>query len=344
MKKLLKKNEFFVAVTLVVMCAVIGIINPVFFTAVNFVGLLRQSIVMGIMAFGLMLGIIAGGIDVSFPAIAVCAMYMTSKYMDKIQFSGSVAVPILMAVGIGIVLGFINGFIITQFKLPAFIVTLGTSSLFYGLLVSILGSKPVNRLVLPMETFSKGSFFTVAGEGTSAMLPYTFAFLVVIGVVVAVLLKYTMLGRGIFALGGDPVSAARAGFNVRWITMFVYTFIGMTGGLAGITHTIQSRQCIPTDLMGSEMMVIAAVVLGGTKITGGRGTVLGTILGLALITVAQNSLILVGIPSHWQRFVTGLIIVLGTALSAYTELKSSKKIPKILEDVPAAQEGGSHVG
>ena len=110
MKSLLKKNEFFVAITLLVMCITIGAINPAFFSPVNFVGLLRQCLVSGIMAFALMMGIIAGGIDVSFPAIAVCSMYMTTKYMDKIQFSGSVAVPIIMAIAIGTVLGFINGF------------------------------------------------------------------------------------------------------------------------------------------------------------------------------------------------------------------------------------------
>lgn len=332
MKSLLKKNEFFVAITLLVMCITIGAINPAFFSPVNFVGLLRQCIVSGIMAFALMMGIIAGGIDVSFPAIAVCSMYMTTKYMDKIQFSGSVAVPIIMAIAIGTILGFINGFIITQFKLPAFIVTLGTSSLFYGLLVSVLGSKPVNRLVLPMETFAKGGFFTVSNPNTSATLPYTFAFLVVIGIIVFIILKYTMLGRGIYAIGGDRVSAERVGFNVRGITIFVYTFIGAAGGLAGIIHTIQNRICVPTDLMGNEMMVIAAVVLGGTNINGGRGTVLGTILGTLLITITSNSLILVGIPSHWQRFATGLVIVLGTSLSAYQAMKSANKIPKILDD------------
>ena len=332
MKKIVKTNEFFVAITLVVMCTVIQSISPSFLTPVNITSLLRQLTVNGIMAFALMMGIIAGGIDVSFPAIAVCSMYITQKLMEKIDYSGLLVWPILMAVGIGTVLGFINGVIIAGYRLPAFIVTLGTSSLFYGLLVSVLGSKPVNRLPAVMENFSKTGLFTVSNNTMSATLPYTFLFLILVMVIVWFILRYTMLGRGIYAIGGDRVSAERAGFNVTWITIFVYTFIGSAAGLAGIVHSLQSRNCIPTDLYGGEMMVIAAVVLGGTKISGGKGTVFGTLLGLMLITISENSLILVGIPSHWQRFATGVIIVVGTALSAYQALKSANKIPKILDD------------
>lgn len=332
MKKFVKTNEFVVLLTVIGLCLLIGIKNPVFFTAATVVSLMKNCIVMGIMTFGLLPGIIIGGIDVSFPAIAVCSMYLTSKLMDSIGFSGPVIVPILMAIGIGIVLGFINGLIITRFSLPAFIVTLGTSSLFYGLLVTLVGSKPVNRLVAPMENFGKAEMIRVTSGTTSASCTWTFLFLVAVVVIVYFVLNYTMLGRGIYAIGGDRTSAERAGFNVNGITMIVYTFIGLCGGLAGITHTMQARMCMPTDLMGSEMMCIAVIVLGGANLAGGKGTILGTLLGLALITVARNSLILIGIDSTWQQMVLGIIIVAGMAFSAYRELRSSLKIPKILED------------
>jgi len=331
-KKLFKTYETFVALTVILLCLAIGLRNPVFFTASNFVDLLRNSIVDGIMAFALMLGIIIGGIDVSFPAIAVVSMYLTNKVLEATSYNGPAIIPILAATLIGTLLGFVNGMLITKFELPAFIVTLGTSSLFDGLLVWLIGSKPVNRLVAPLEAFGKSEFFRVQSGDTSASLPYTFTFLVIIIVVVWFILNKTMLGRMIYAIGGDRVSAERAGFPVKKITVFVYTFIGMAGGLAGIVHSIQARMCIPTDLMGCEMIIIAAVVLGGTKISGGRGTVLGTALGLAIIVVAQNSLILVGIPSTWQRFVLGLIIVAGTGVSAYQALRASRKIAPVMTD------------
>lgn len=336
MKKLLRTNEFFVAITVIALCLIIGFKNPVFFTASNAVDLLKNSAVNGIMAFALMLGIIAGGIDVSFPAIAVCSMYMTNKLMQVLDFQGSVVLPILMAVAIGTILGLVNGIIIAKYNLPAFIVTLGTSSIFHGLLISLVGSKQIGRLQPALEEMSKAEFFRVQSGQAVSSLPVTFIFLPIVGILVFFILKYTMLGRGIYALGGDRTSAERAGFNVKGIQIFVYTFIGTCSGLAGILHSIQARMSIPTDLMGSEMLIIAAVVLGGANIAGGSGTVLGTILGLALITITKNSLILIGIPSTAQRFVLGLIIVAGTGVSAYQALRNSKKSPRILEE-----EGGS---
>lgn len=338
MKKLLKTHETYVALTVVGLCLVIGIINPVFFSTPNIVNLFRNATVNGIMAFALMLGIIIGGIDVSFPAIAVCSMYLTTKTLESIGYDGPVFIPILAAALIGTILGLINGFIITKFNLPAFIVTLGTSSLYHGLLVWLVGSKPVNRLEAPLENFGKAEIFRVTSGSTSAGLPYTFLFMVVMAIVVWFILNKTMLGRTIYAIGGDRTSAERAGFPVKRTIVFTYAFIGMAGGLGGIVHAIQSQMCIPTDLMGCEMMIIAAVVLGGTTISGGRGTVLGTCLGLAIITIAKNSLILVGITSTWQRFVLGLIIVIGTAISAYQALRASRKIAPVMSE---EEEGGA---
>ena len=338
-KRVLKTNEFFVAVTVLAICLLIGLKNPVFFTSANAVDLLKNSVVNGIMAFALMLGIIAGGIDVSFPAIAVCSMYLTSKFMMEIDFQGSAAPAIIMAVAIGTALGFLNGIIIAKYSLPAFIVTLGTSSIFHGLLISLAGSQQIGRLQPGMERMSKSELLRVQSDQSISLLPVTFIFLIVVGVIVWFVLKYTMLGRGIYAIGGDRISAERAGFPVKGIQIFVYTFIGASAGLAGIVHTIQARMCAPTDLMGCEMLIIAAVVLGGTNIAGGSGTVLGTALGLSLITITKSSLILVGIPSTAQRFVLGIIIVAGTGISAYQSMKNRRKLPRILEEEEDAVNG-----
>ena len=336
--RLLKRNELYVGAAFLALCLIIGMRSPVFFTANNAVDILKAAVVNGIMVYALMLGIIAGGIDVSFPAIAVCSMYLTSKLCESTDYMGPVVWPILLAVAIGTVLGTINGLIIALFELPAFIVTLGTSSVFHGLLISLVGAKPVNRLQPTMEAMSKAEIFRVQGENYVSILPVTFWFFLLVMIAVYIILRYTMLGRGIYAMGGDRVSAERAGFNIKGITIFVYGFIGLASGLAGIAHTIQARTCVPTDLMGSELIIIAAAVLGGTSISGGKGTVFGTTLGLLLITTARNSLILMGIPSTAQRAVVGLIIVIGTGISAYQAMRENNRIPKILEDAPA--EGG----
>jgi len=315
--------------------------NPAFFTIHTAFNLTRAAVVPGIMVFAVMLGIIAGGIDVSFPAIAVSSMFLTSRFFESIEFTGPVILPILMSIAIGTALGLFNGVIIAFFKLPAFIVTLGTAHLFHGVFVWLIGARPVHRLPPPMEDMSRAELIRITGEVHVSSVPVTVLFLLGIIAVVYFILNYTMLGRGIYAIGGDRVSAERAGFSVKGITIFVYAFIGFASGLAGILHTIHSRLSIPTDLIGSELLIIAAAVLGGTHIGGGRGTVLGSILGLALITIARNNLVMMGVPSTAQTLVVGVIIVIGTGISAYQAMKKANKLPRILEKT--ADAGGGTV-
>ena len=333
MKKFYKNNkqEIYLIFTMVLIAVLIGVKNPVFFTASNFAGIIRNLIIDGMMAYAIMLGIIIGGIDVSFPAIAVCSMYITNRFAESVDYTGPVILLFVMAMGIGLILGLINGFLITRFKLPAFVVTLGTSSAFYGLLISVLGGSQVNRLVEPLEKVSKFRLWVVTSGNSQTIIPVTFIFMVLIMGITWFILNKTMLGRMIYAIGGDRTAAERVGFPVNKITVFVYAYIGLISGLAGLSHSIQSRACIPTDLMGCEMTIIAMVVLGGTKISGGRGTVFGTFLGLFLITMVESCLILVGIPSTWQTLVIGVVIVVGTGISSYQVLKDQKKIAPVLE-------------
>lgn len=335
-----KKQECILLLIIVAVGCIIGCINPVFFSAPNLLDILCNMVIDGIFAFAVMLGIIIGGIDVSFPAIAVSAMYITTRFAASVNYTGSVVFLILMSIAIGLILGLVNGFLITKFKLPAFIVTLGTSNLFYGLLISLVGGAQVDRLAAPMEAFSKLTLFKVSTSSGTTAVPVTLLFMILIMVVTAFILHRTMLGRMIYAIGGDPVSAEKVGFPVKKVTIFVYAYIGAVAGLAGLCHTIQVRACYPTDLMGGEMLIIAAVVLGGTTISGGRGTVGGTFLGLFLITMIQSSLILIGVPSVWQTFVVGAMIVIGTGVSAYQVLRDKKRIAPVMDE-PLPKEGGS---
>jgi simple sugar transport system permease protein len=131
------------------------------------------------------------------------------------------------------------------------------------------------------------------------------------------LLHKTLLGRQIYAIGGSTESARRIGINVRGVQIFVYAYVGGLSGLAGIVHASLARVANPFDLVGLELSVIAAAVLGGARLTGGYGTITGTLLGIALIVLVSNSLILLGIPSTWQSVVIGGLILLGTGLPAF---------------------------
>ncbi len=138
-----------------------------------------------------------------------------------------------------------------------------------------------------------------------------------------------MLGRGIYALGGAPEAAERAGFNITAIQIFIYAFVGFLAGVNGIVHTGLIQIANPQTIVGTELFVIAAVVLGGASITGGRGSVIGTILGVALVIIMNNSLILMGVSSTYQRVVVGLIIIIGTGVPAYQALRSERRLKVI---------------
>ena len=139
------------------------------------------------------------------------------------------------------------------------------------------------------------------------------------------ILRYTILGRSIYAIGGDESSAHRAGFKVVRTKMFIYCLAGAIAGITGVIRVCMMNMVHPTNMFGMEMTVIAAIILGGTSITGGKGTLTGTMLGVFLLTMVSNSLIMLGVPTYWQGFVTGLLIIVGTAVSSLQALRDQKR-------------------
>jgi simple sugar transport system permease protein len=323
-KRLLRRNETLVAVTLVVLCLVIGLDNPTFFTVGNAFTLLRSSIVTGIFAMGVLIVIISGGIDVSFTAIGIFALYSTVKLMLRFAPGAPIWMAFIIAAIIGLGLGLINAFFIARFKLPTLIVTLGTLSMFQGFLLFAIGNRIIRDVPSALTEFARAAVLRIPQtRGTANLHPAIFLWIGIM-IIVWLLLRYTMLGRGIYALGGAPEAAERAGFNVTRIQYFIYGFVGLLSGVAGMTFGALARQANPQDIVGMELNVIAAVVLGGAYLTGGRGTVIGTLLGVILVVIANNSLILIGVPTVWQRAVIGVIILVGTGVPAIQERRAGK--------------------
>jgi simple sugar transport system permease protein len=330
-KRYLRRNETLVAITLVLLCLIVGLNNPTFFTVGNMFTLLRGSIVTGIFALGVLIVIISGGIDVSFPAIGIFALYATTKLMLAYAPDAPIILAFLIAGLIGLGLGLINAFFIAQFQLPTLIVTLGTLSMLHGFLLFAIGNQIIRDVPPAFSEFARSAVLQIPQERGIANLHPAVFMMLGLAILVWLLLKYTMLGRGIYALGGAPEAAERAGFNVTRIQYFIYCFVGLLSGIAGMTFGALARQANPQDLVGTELNVIAAVVLGGAYLTGGRGTVIGTLLGVALVTIAYNSLILVGVPTVWQRVVIGVIILIGTGIPAYQERRTIKHASRVVE-------------
>ena len=323
--KLYQRSEFIIGAVLLTAMVVIGTINPAFWNLENIFNLLRSNIVIGIMAMGVLVVMISGGIDVSFPAFAVTGMYVTVKLMNAVGLQG-VFLPILCSITIGALLGLINAFFVSKFKMIPLIVTLGTGGMVRGFLLGVIGTSMININKMPKELieFSKLQIFAgVNPDGTKFGLTALILVYVLVAVGVHWLLKYTMLGRSIYALGGDESSAERAGFNLTKIKYFIYCFAGALAGLAGILHSSMIWLANPRDMMGLEMDVIAAVVLGGASIFGGKGSVLGTVLGVFMLIMVKNSLIIMHVETTWQRVVVGLIVILATALTAYRDRKQN---------------------
>lgn len=328
MRKIHWTSEKILVVLIVMLCAAISIVNPLFFTVANLCDMIRSSTVNGLYAVGAMLVLISGGIDISFPSIAAFSMYATVKIFNAVDYTGNFLLPLLVSAALGLIMGSLNGFLIHRFKLPTLIVTLGTANLFNGILLTFLGSAQINALPKGYTRFSKSYLLRVTGDYGISSIPIAFVIWVIVALVVWYVLKYRILGRGVYALGGNRVSAERVGMNIGMVQWFIYGTAGAIAGMAGTINTALKRTCNPFDAIGIELTIIAAVVLGGVKITGGKGSVMGTVLGVFMFTIINNSLIMMGVSTYWQRAVIGLLIIASTAITALQDKRSASKILK----------------
>ncbi len=322
------RPEFFVLLTIILLSLFIQFKSGVFFTNNNIVDILRSMIVPGMFALCAYLGFISTGPDISFPLIAALSSYIATEFVFATGYNGPIIVVFLIAIVCGLLMGAVNGFIIAKYKFPSLIVTLATTSIFSGILLGVFQAGRVN-LPPVMQEFGRNSLISVVNPvtGLGSALPMTFLIFIGIYLAAYLVLNFTMIGRGVYAVGGDETSAERAGFNVKRIQFGVFTINGGIAAIAGVCYSAQSMFFLPTEFAGMEMIVIAAVILGGTRLMGGVGTLTGCILGTLLITIISNSLILVGAPITWQRFIIGAIIIAGTAISVIQvqNVKSSKQ-------------------
>jgi simple sugar transport system permease protein len=333
LKRLTKRTEFYVTIIIILFCLLVQVRSGSFFTGNNIVDLLRSMTIPMMFCVGEMMVMISGGVDCSFPAIASLSMYFVCTKMDG-MFDNPIPY-FLVAILLGLVMGAVNGFIVAKFKFPPMIVTLGTSSLYLGIMQGILGSSeyPLTQALYKLGT-TKILTAVNAKSGLTSDLPIHFAFMVIMIVLAWLLMNKTMLGRAIYAVGGDEVAASRAGFNVFATRMFIFCLSGALAGLIGVCRASMLLTVSPNNMIGMEMDVIAACVLGGVSLIGGRGGIIGAVLGTALMTIVSNSLILLGVSTQWSRVFTGVIIIIGTAVSAIQEQRRKKKLFVTISEKP----------
>jgi len=324
MKKFFSRHEAYVLLVIIILSIIITIINPSFITLENLLDLFKSYSYLGIFAVGVLFVLISGGIDISFSAIATVAMYAMAVYL--IRFGGNIFLTFLIPAVIGIMLGMINASIIYFFNIPSIITTIATLNIYYGILVVLSGGKWLYGLPDWFRQFAELRVFTLTNsEGGRYGLSIITVMWFVILLIAWVILRYTLLGRGIYAMGGSPSSAKRAGFNTLFQQMFVYSFMGLMAGIAGMVHAMLVQTVAPNAIVGKELDVLAAVVLGGASLTGGTGSIFGTVLGIALIAILSNGMTLMRIPSFWYNVIIGLVVIISVSFSVYRRRQRKRR-------------------
>ncbi|MBK5291052.1 MAG: ABC transporter permease [Acidobacteriia bacterium] len=287
------------------------IASPHFLTSTNLSSVVRQTAVINIMALGMTIIIIAGGIDLSVGSILAMGGLLGTMAMEK-----GMPIPVGVAVGIftGMFCGLTNGLLTTKLRINPFIVTLGTLGIVRGLALIISNGLPVHQIP---------AGFSFLGEGNLLQVPFVLWILLVCAVAMHVILEHTSLGRYAFAIGSNPEAALYAGINVGFYTTAVYTIGGMLTGLSGMIEASRLMTGQPTAGQGYELQAIAAVVIGGGSLRGGEGSVMGTLVGAFIMGLLANGSDLLGISPYLQQAIIGAVIILAVA---FDELRKRRMI------------------
>ena len=295
--------------TLVILFVGLAIGSPHFLTGTNLSSVVRQTAVINIMALGMTLIIVAGGIDLSVGAILAFGGLMGAMAMER-----GAAIPPAILIGIlcGGFWGFTNGFLITRLRINPFIVTLGTLGIVRGITLIISNGLPVHQIP---------AAFSYLGEGTLAGVPFVLWILLACAALVQVLMEHTKLGRYAFAIGSNEAAAYYAGIPVAFHTTAVYAIGGMLTGLAGMIEASRLMTGQPTAGQGYELQAIAAVVIGGGSLRGGEGSVVGTLVGAFIMGLLSNGSDLLGISPYLQQAIIGAVIILAVTVD---ELRKRK--------------------
>lgn len=295
-----------------IICLIISLITPQFLTISNLTIIVTQVSINALLAFGVTFVIITGGIDLSLGSI-VAVSGVTSAMLAHPD-SYPVLIPIIMGLLAGLLMGAFNGFIITKSKIAPFIVTLGTMTIGRGLALILSDGRPVSNL---------SDSFNYLGSGTVLGIPVLILIFILVFALCSIILSKTILGRYIYAIGGNEQAARASGINIDRVKLSVYSISGLLAGLAGILLASRITTGQPNAGAGFELDAIAAVVIGGTSTVGGRGTMAGTLIGVLLIGVINNGLDLLNVTSYYQQVVMGIIIIGAVVLDSLNQKSTS---------------------
>lgn len=286
--------------SLIVMLIVFSLASPNFATFDNIVAILLSTAVNGVLAVGVTFVIISGGIDLSIGTVMTLSAVMTGVFITFWKLP--VALGVMGGIATGTLCGFINGSVTAKLKIPPFIATLGMMMIARGLSLVISHSKPIY--------FTSTPVFREIAMGSILGIPNAVVIFLGVAVIASIILTKTVLGRYNFALGSNEEATRLSGINVDAWKMAIYTLCGMFSGLAGVIMASRLNSAQPSLGMGYELEAIAAAVIGGTSLSGGEGSILGTVIGAFIMSVLTNGLRILSVPQEWQMVVIGAIVIM----------------------------------
>ena len=306
-------TERWLIVVIAVMAIGLGLSTSTFLTLPNVFDLVNASAVNIIFGVGLLVVLIAGGIDISFAVAASVVQYLVALSVGALG-GGNWALGFALAALFGAGLGCVNAFFIYQFRIVSIVVTIATYNLFFGLLMFFSGG--VSLYDIPDWWTTRVTLVGLTSQAGTAELTLPVPVMVVCAAVTWFLLRRTSTGRQLYAMGDNPEAARRLGIGIGAMHYLAYGWLGLMAGIAGLMQAHYAEEIVPNALNGRELDVLAAVVLGGARLGGGRGTVLGVILGIILVAVTQNGLNLLGISPYAFQMIIGAIILTAITLSS----------------------------
>lgn len=305
-------SELTTVIALIILMAVITIINSNFLTANNLLNLLLQVTSNALIAFGMTFVILTGGIDLSVGSILALSSALTAGLLGS---GMPVTLAILISLILGCILGMMNGLLISYGKLAPFIVTLATMTIFRGATLVYTNGNPITKGL--SDTF----LFQFLGQGYIVGIPFPVIIMFIVFIVLYVLLHKTAFGKSVYAIGGDEKAAYISGVKLNKVKIIIYSISGMMASISGLIITSRLSSAQPTAGASYEMDAIAAVVLGGTSLSGGKGRILGTLIGALIIGVLNNGLNIIGVSAFWQQVVKGVVILIAVLIDRFKVVK-----------------------
>ena len=304
-KKQFKENQNLGTIAaLIILIVFVSVLNPAFLQVNNLLNLMRQLIINGFIALGMTFVILTGGIDLS---VGSTLAFTSAIFAGLLQNGMNTGLAILITLALGLCLGLINGLLITKGKLAPFIVTLATMTIFRGLTLVYMDGRPISG---PKDNFS----FQFLGKGQVFGIPFQVILFLIVYIVLSALLNKTSHGRKIFAVGGNEKASFISGIKIDKVKVLVYVISALMAVVSGLVLTSRLNSAQPTAGSAYEMDAIAAVVLGGTSMTGGSGSLTGTLIGILILGVLNNGLNLLGVSSFYQQIVKGVVILIAVLI------------------------------